>query len=141
MARKGIVLGMVLALGLFFIGFASQGLAEEKGLVSWWKFDEGKGTIAKDSSGKGNDGTLVGWWKFDEGTREEAIWTDGRKTKVLSFGRRNCEGVEFEYVDCGKDTSLDITGEITIEVWLKRDRMGNDNTIFQRWKMYEGGKR
>jgi hypothetical protein len=28
-------------------------------LVGCWKFDEGSGTIAYDSSGNGNDGTLV----------------------------------------------------------------------------------
>jgi hypothetical protein len=29
-------------------------------LVGWWKFDEGSGTTAYDSSGNGNDGTLIG---------------------------------------------------------------------------------
>jgi hypothetical protein len=31
----------------------------QDGLVGYWKFDEGSGEIAKDSSGNGNDGTLV----------------------------------------------------------------------------------
>ena len=30
------------------------------GLIGWWKFEEGGGTIAVDSSGMGNNGTLVG---------------------------------------------------------------------------------
>ena len=30
------------------------------GLVGWWKFDEGSGTTASDSSGNGNNGTWVG---------------------------------------------------------------------------------
>jgi len=29
-------------------------------LIGWWKFDEGSGTTAYDSSGNGNDGTLIG---------------------------------------------------------------------------------
>jgi hypothetical protein len=33
--------------------------AADSGLVGWWKFDEGSGTVAADSSGNGNDGTLV----------------------------------------------------------------------------------
>jgi len=37
-------------------------------LVGQWKFDEGSGTTAYDSSGNGHDGTLVGG----------ATWTDGR---------------------------------------------------------------
>jgi hypothetical protein len=32
----------------------------EAGLFAYWKFDEGSGTIAQDSSPNGNDGTLVG---------------------------------------------------------------------------------
>jgi len=31
-----------------------------RGLVGWWKFDEGEGSVARDSSGKGNHGKLVG---------------------------------------------------------------------------------
>ncbi len=29
-------------------------------LIGWWRFDEGSGTTAYDSSGNGNDGTLIG---------------------------------------------------------------------------------
>ena len=29
------------------------------GLVGWWKFDEGSGTVAYDSSGNGHDGNLT----------------------------------------------------------------------------------
>ncbi len=36
--------------------------------VGWWKFDEGSGTIAADSSGNGNDGKIIGatWVKFQD---------------------------------------------------------------------------
>ena len=30
-----------------------------EGLVGWWKFDEGSGTVAYDSSGNGNNGNLT----------------------------------------------------------------------------------
>ncbi|MDT8304217.1 MAG: LamG domain-containing protein, partial [Sedimentisphaerales bacterium] len=42
--------------------------AADPGLVGWWRFEEGSGTTAYDSSGNGLDGTLVGG----------ATWTDGR---------------------------------------------------------------
>jgi hypothetical protein len=45
-------------------------------LVGWWKFDEGSGTTAVDSSGRGNDGTLegAGW---DAGNFGNAVSFDG----------------------------------------------------------------
>jgi prepilin-type N-terminal cleavage/methylation domain-containing protein len=45
------------------------------GLVGYWSFDEGTGTIAYDLSGYGNNGTLV------NGT----TWVDGKIGKALSF--------------------------------------------------------
>jgi len=44
------------------------------GLVGWWRFDEGSGTVAGDSSGNGNSGTING-----------ATWVNGRYGKALSF--------------------------------------------------------
>lgn len=44
------------------------------GLVAYWDFDEGSGTIAKDKSGNGNDGTIHG-----------ATYVNGRYGKALSF--------------------------------------------------------
>ena len=39
--------------------WTSSAGAADPGLVGWWKFDEGSGTVAADSSGNGMDGTLV----------------------------------------------------------------------------------
>jgi len=44
-------------------------------LVGYWKFDEGSGTTANDSSGHGNNGTLIGG----------PTWVDGVVGKCLSF--------------------------------------------------------
>jgi hypothetical protein len=46
-----------------------------KGLVGWWKFDEGSGTVAYDSSGNGNDGNLI----------NGPTWTTGKIGGALSF--------------------------------------------------------
>jgi len=70
-------------------------------------FDEGSGTIAKDSSGYGNDGTIYG-----------ATWTTGVSGKALSF-----DGVN-DYVDCGNDESLDITDAVTIAAWVNPANSG-----------------
>ncbi|MHC4083985.1 MAG: LamG-like jellyroll fold domain-containing protein, partial [Planctomycetota bacterium] len=70
------------------------------GLVSNWKFDEGSGTTAYDSTGT-NDGIIYG-----------ATWTAGQIDGALSFDGSN------DYVFVPHDTTLDITGDITISVWL-----------------------
>ncbi len=44
------------------------------GLVGYWKFDDGSGTIATDSSGNNNYGTVLG-----------ATWVPGKFNKALSF--------------------------------------------------------
>jgi len=79
MCKKLIYLtSFVLVLGLVL---TSRADAADPNLVGWWRFDEGSGTIASDSSGYGNDGTLdpaswdpierqvtVAFWAFgDEG--------------------------------------------------------------------------
>ncbi|MCP4667870.1 MAG: LamG domain-containing protein, partial [Deltaproteobacteria bacterium] len=33
---------------------------DEEGLMGYWRFDKGSGTVARDVTGKGNDGTLKG---------------------------------------------------------------------------------
>ena len=65
-------------------------------------FDEGSGTIARDSSGYGNDGTIYG-----------ATWVDGKYGEALSF-----DGID-DYIEVPDSDSLDITDAITIEAWVK----------------------
>ncbi len=93
----------VLALAVLLLG-ASAGqapAADDPYLVGWWTFDEGSGTVAKDSSGKGNNGTLNG----------NPQWVTG-----YSGGALNLDGTD-DYVDGGKDPSLDLTAW-TIAFWL-----------------------
>lgn len=68
------------------------------GLVGYWKFEDD----VLDSSGQGNHGTNYG-----------ATFVDGKVDRCLSF-----DGVD-DYVDCGSDSSLDITGDIAISLWVK----------------------
>ncbi|MEQ8188024.1 MAG: LamG-like jellyroll fold domain-containing protein [Candidatus Eremiobacterota bacterium] len=51
-----------------------ENLPVTDGLIGYWKFDEGEGTAAKDSSKNGKDGTVTG-----------ATWTEGKHGKALDF--------------------------------------------------------
>lgn len=70
------------------------------GIVSWWKFDEGYGNVTHDIVGV-NDGKIYG-----------GNWSAYHKENVLSF-----DGMD-DYVNCGNDSSLNITNEITIEACI-----------------------
>jgi parallel beta-helix repeat protein len=84
-----------------FITVAPRALAAT-GLVGFWRFDEGSGTIAGDSSGNGNTGTLYGG----------ATWTVGKSANALDFN-----GVD-GYVQIPQSSSLDVTAQVTVEAWV-----------------------
>jgi ankyrin repeat protein len=79
------------------------------GLVGYWKFDEGTGDVAYDSSGYGNDGTL----------KNEAEWVDG--LPLLGWAL-NLDGTN-DYVWVPDAPSLDIGGPFTIMTWIKPDSL------------------
>ncbi|MEN9622185.1 MAG: hypothetical protein RLZZ67_619 [Candidatus Parcubacteria bacterium] len=71
------------------------------GLVGWWSFDEGSGTIAHDLSGNRNNGTFVGG----------PVWVDGKKGKALDF-----DGID-DYVTTTVNRSN--YAAITVSAWYK----------------------
>ncbi|MDP3015412.1 MAG: LamG domain-containing protein, partial [bacterium] len=73
-----------------------------RGLVGYWKFDEGSGTAAGDSSGNNNIGTLI----------NSPTWTSGKVSGALSF-----DGVD-DYVDVGNN--LEWPGALTVSTWHRR---------------------
>ncbi len=73
------------------------------GLVGYWGFNEGSGTIARDSSGNGNEGVLVG----------TPVWTPVRFGYALTFN-----GSTANYVDCGNAASLHVQS-YTLSAWIK----------------------
>ena len=89
---------------------------KEPGLIGWWKFDEGSGETAGDSSGYGNDG-LTG-----------ARWIDGVLGKALDF-----QGNKSVRVPPGVFDS--VTSEISIAFW----QYGNpytqpmENSVFEAY--------
>lgn len=72
-----------------------------QGLVGYWSFDEGSGTIAHDSSGYGNDGSIYG-----------ATWTNGVSGDALSF-----DGID-DYVEIVDANDLDLN-KFSIHFWIK----------------------
>lgn len=82
-----------------------------------WPLDEGAGTTAQDMSGNGNDGVL----------RNDAIWVTGHTGLAVEF-----DGVD-DFIDVSDDNSLDISRNLSIDVWIKphvNDKLMN---ILGKW--------
>ncbi|OHB55609.1 MAG: hypothetical protein A2173_01495 [Planctomycetes bacterium RBG_13_44_8b] len=77
-------------------------------LVGWWTFDEGAGSTALDWSGHGNNGAI-------QGNPVWAVGFDGYG------GALDLDGIG-DYVHCGNATVFDITGQITVAVWIKVEK-------------------
>jgi hypothetical protein len=84
--------------------------------VGHWTLDEGAGTTVADVSGNGNDGTIM-----DTSTIDAPTWIDGVFGGALEFYGTGVNGTGGNYVDCGNDASLDITGPISIALWIRPD--------------------
>jgi len=86
-------------------------------LVGYWKFDEGTGTTAADSSGNGNDGIINGG----------AVWVRGKFGNALKFdGSTN-------YVNCSRTSNLDLTDAVTIEAWIQNITNYGWSQVAGRW--------
>jgi len=94
----------MLLLSVFAASLAIKPASAQTGLVGYWKFDEGSGNTAHDSSGNGNTGTLT----------NGPVWVDGKYGKALKF-----DGVD-DYVSIPHSSSLDISGnQMTVDYWMK----------------------
>ena len=84
----------------------------DDGLVLYLPFSEGNASMGStrvyDRSPYGNDGTCNG-----VAAAYGCNWTTGKYGNALSF-----DGVN-DYVDAGNGASLNITGSLTIELWVK----------------------
>jgi len=83
------------------LAFTGRVSAVEQGLVAHYNFDEGDGSTLHDVSGQGNDGIIHG-------------------ARYVRRGRGFClefDGVD-NYVDCGRNASLDLREVLTLEAWV-----------------------
>ena len=123
-----LILGLVLA-GCTFLSNIGQAPATEQSGVTYLT----KGTLDPDD--------LVGLWHLDGNALDSSLydnggmlnnfeppygWVSGMFGQALSF-----DGVD-DYVDVPDSTSLDITGAITIECWVKREQAAYQ-TLISKW--------
>jgi len=97
---------------LFFAGKAHAGLND--GLVAYYPFNGD----ATDASGNGNDCTVV-----------NAVLTSDRNGKADSAYAFDGEG---DYLDCGNDASLDLTGSITLSLWINPQNLASGRVLRKR---------
>jgi plastocyanin len=81
-------------------------------LAGWWKFDNENGensTFFRDWSNHGNNATCI--------LTSCPTITSGKFGNAVSFDGSN------DYIIAGNGSSLDITGNITVEAWIKPERL------------------
>jgi hypothetical protein len=102
-AASGIMLILLLT-SMLTLAFNIQPVkaSSENGLVGYWKFDEGSGNTAADSSGNGNTGAL----------QNGPVWVDGKYGKALRF-----DGVS-NYVRVEDSNSLHLSTAVTLMAWI-----------------------
>ncbi len=96
-----------------------RSFSTDNSLLGWWRFNEGSGSTASDSSSAGNNGTLT---NFDTST----AWNPGLVGGGLSFDGAN------DFVELGDILNFDSATPFTISAWTNRQSVGADHTIFAR---------
>ena len=92
------------------------------GPVAAWSFDDGSGTVARDSSPNGNTGTLL----------NGPTWTTGRHGGALLF-----DGVD-DRVIVSDSNSLDLTSKATLSAWVYPTAPPTSyRTILQKGTVFE----
>jgi len=88
--------------------------------VGWWRFDEGSGTTAYDSSGEGNTGTFGGDPQYS--------------TNISDCPMGYC--LEFDgdddYINIG---DIDLSGEAMIEAWINTNTVTDSQKIVSRYTL------
>ena len=106
MCKKLLLLvSLAFVLGLLL---TSSAKAADPDLAAYWKFDDGSGTTAFDSSGNGNEGVFNG----------DPQWVAGKYGGALEFDGD-------DYINCGNGDSLQIQDEITISFWFQVEAFSN----------------
>ena len=104
MRRAVLLLASVIALA------AAAPASAANGLVASWPFDEGSGTLVRDSSGHGNNGTISG----------DAQWVGGFSGSALSFDGNTGR------VRVPDSASLDPATAVSVVAWIKATKPQGD---------------
>jgi hypothetical protein len=111
MTRAALIVSFILAL------ICAPAAYADSGLVAWWTFDEGSGTVAQDASGNGNDGVVSG----------PAEWTQGYFGSALSFDG----GTARVHVDDG--SPLEPKSSVSVAAWVNSSTaQGTDKYIIAK---------
>ena len=89
---------------------AGTTVAPPTGLIAQWKFDEGSGITALDSSGNGNHGTLV----------NGPAWITGKSGKALQFDKID------DAVKINTPTTFDNLPQLTVSTWINPKSAGEE---------------
>ena len=102
---------------------SSAGATPQYATTGYWKFDEGSGTVANDSSGNGNTGTIQG---------TGATWVTGFTGDALQFtGASN-------WVSFGTGPSVSGQNSFTVAAWIKTTSSAAGVIIQQRDSGFNG---
>ncbi|MBU0715232.1 MAG: LamG domain-containing protein [Verrucomicrobia bacterium] len=107
-------LKIILVAAFFLMGNQAVLMAEDS-LVGWWRFDEGTGDVAHDSSDHSNHGKIHG-----------AQWDQGRIGGAMRFNGTT------DYIEVPPAVSLDLSTAMTLCAWIYWDTppFGNWDHIF-----------
>ena len=87
------------------------------------------------------DSMLVAYFPFNGNANDESVNNNngtiyGATLTADRFGNDSSayyfSGINHDYIDCGNDTSLDITGSLTISAWVKPDTTAGP--VATKWK-------
>jgi hypothetical protein len=123
----------------------------EPNLLGYWNFDEVTETTVKDHAPTNTPGTLYGapqiagsYWFVGVNNQyvQSQSFLPTNTWSHLAATFRQSYGLEFDgkggYLDCGKDATLDISHDLTIEVFLQVTNLSGGNSILSRGRFSDG---
>jgi len=122
MRKMKVIINLLIVIALAGLPAGVQAEGADDGLVAEWCFDEGSGSVLKDSSGNGNDGMIYG-----------ATWVEGMYGNALSFG-----GVD-DYVGMSTSSILNPDdGSWTVEAWINIPTHPRSDHIYPVMAKHDG---
>ena len=116
------ILIIVVAIGSLMLGNQVFAQTYPEGMISYWKFDEGNGTIANDYVGN-NHGILI----------DGPQWTTGKVGGAINF-----DGID-DYINCGTNFGLiSASQKLTVELWLNTQEIRQRKQIVSQTPYLQG---